>query len=530
MSDVKIDVKSILAENNFPNFIKTHSIFRTFKEIRKVFPEIGLPNAEKEIEVDNKVEAQTSAKALVNEMQAVIDKRIRTINKYGSKKTADGVEHPMGKKRQKKLDNAVKLLTKVRDDIAKSRDKFLVTNNGRVTVNLPSDISDADDKVAFKTGEGLFRVYNKLNDTLREGHFLAMTKLEDLASFKEFSAKNVPALKYKVRFSSEGGEGAWDIITMSMRGVSSCQTWSHAGTQGTFTHVVGSMVDPFTGIIYLTSGGKFNEFGTKMIRRCVVRFMVNKKDKVPFIALERMYPALERPALDAFIAFLREKTENKFDVVYLPESAKITGAYVPLSKIVSSLNQYDQPYRDSQIPYEQDINDVQGRLRQNVNPKLETVCAAVSSKVIAAARAMKMASVPESSKEAFRALRGTDYNWDCSYNLYDDLTNDVRTFFSKRKLEDYGNEGTYLKESLEALSEGLEDRISKVVKNTAKTRIHHSRGNLGDEVVANLSKVSSEKIGTWLAAEIKKIKIDTEKPTKKALASAAIPIYTKLLS
>jgi len=533
------DVKTIFAEKKFPLFITTHSVFRTFKEVRKVFPEIGLPNTEKEIEVDNKKEAEASAQMLVAEIQAMIDKRLRTINKFAAKKAATidaedtDKKKPMGKRRKRKLENVVKLLTEIRDEILKSKGKFLITNNGRVTLNIPKDVSDIDDKVAFKTGEGLFRVYNKLNEVLREGHFLAMTKLEDLAQFKDFSAKNVPALKYKVRFASDGSEGAWDIATMSMRGVSSCQSWANGAHHGTFTHIVGSIVDPFTGIIYLTSGAKFNEHGTKMIRRCVVRFMVDEETKNPFIALERMYPAMEKPALDAFMDFLRERTDNKFDVVYLPEGRK--QGYVPLSKIVGTLSAQDQPYRDSQVPYKQDVNDVQGRLRQTLTPKLEAIYAAHASKVVAAARAMKVGSVPEDSKNAFKALRGTDYNWDCSYNLYQDLMADIREFFEKRKIETYEDSELYLKEGLEAfMTEGLEERIFRVVKKSARDRIHKSRGQVADEVIAALSKTSTEKMKVFLEGEIKKIKkikIDDKKTGgKKSGAASAIPIYTKLLN
>lgn len=529
------DVKTIFAEKKFPSFITTHSVFRSFKEVRKVFPEIGLPNTEKEIEVDNKKEAEASAQMLVTEIQGMIDKRLRTINKFAAKKISGDPEAPekklMGKKRKRKLENAVKLLTEIRDQILKSKGKFLVTNNGRVTLNLPKDVLDIEDKVAFKTGEGLFRVYNKLNDVLREGHFLAMTKLEDLIQFKEFSAKNVPALKYKVRFASDGSEGAWDIATMSMRGVSSCQSWASAGgvNHGTFTHIVGSIVDPFTGIIYLTSGAKFNEHGTKMIRRCIVRFMVDEKARTPFIALERMYPAMEKPALDAFIAFLKERTDNKFEVVYLPDGRK--QGYVPLSKIVGTLSAQDQPYRDSQVPYKQDVNDVQGRLRQTLAPKLEAIYAAHASKVVAAARAMKVGSIPEDSKNAFKALRGTDYTWDCSYNLYQDLIADIKDFFDKRKAETYEDMDLFLRDGLEAfMTEALEERIFRVVKKSAADRIHKSRGQVADAVIKTLSKAATEKMKTFLESEINKIKIDDKKTSKKNAAASAIPIYTRLLN
>lgn len=514
------DVKKIFSEKKFPSFITSHAVFKKFKEIKKVFPEIGLPNTEKEIEVDNKKEAQTVASALLVEMHQTISERLRTINKFAAKKS------DMGPKRKKKLENATLLLTSVKNGITKSRANFFIVNNGRITINLPFDVSDVDDKVAFKSGEGMFRVYNKLNEVLREGHFLAMEKLENLHQFKEFSAKNVPSLKYKIRFSSDGSDGAWDIATMSMRGVSSCQSW---GT-GNSSHIVGSLVDPFTAILYLTSGTKFNEYGSKMIRRCVVRFVVDEKKKVPFLALERMYPSMERGALDAFISFMKERTDNKFDVVYLPESCRYTGVYVPMSKVVSTLTPYDQPYRDSGMTYKADINKAENILEQ-IKPKIETICTSFASKIVATARAMKLTGIPAESKSAFKSLRGSDYMWDASYHVYDALVAEVKEFFNNRSPDTYTDPGLYMKDALEALlTSNLEDVIFNTVSNIAKTKIPKNRGQIGDEVLRELSKTSAAKLVAFFGLELKKIKIVETKAKKKDPAESIIPIYTKLLS
>jgi len=514
------DVKEIFSGNKFPSFITSHNVFRTNKEVKKVFPEIGLPNTEKEIEVDNKEEARASAEALLNMIRHTLDERLRTINKYATKK------EDMGKRRKKKLENVTKLLTDVKTEINKSgKNKFLIENNGRITINLPIDVADLEEKVAFKTGEGLFRVYNKLNDVLREGHFLAMTKLEDIQQFKDFSSKNVPALKYKVRFASDGSEGAWDIATMSMRGVSSCQSW---GTSNS-THIVGSIVDPFTGIIYLTSGAKFNEHGTKMIRRCVVRFMVDEKNKTPFIALEHMYPSVERGALNAFLAFLKERTGNKFEVVYLPESRRITGSYVPMSKVVSSLNVNDQPYRDSGVQYKTDIN-TSARIKEEIGGKLAAICAQFAAKTVAGARAMKLSSVPEESKPAFKALRGNDYMWDSSYHLYEDLETFAKKAFGKTDQKKYTSNDAFMKDAIESfLGDSLEDSIFNVVKASAKKRIPKDLGKLHDDVAKDIAKISFAKITTYLNGELKKIKIVETRVKAKDPAEDMIPIYTKLL-
>lgn len=518
------EVKQIFSEKKFPSFITSHPVFKNNKEVKKVFPEIGLPNTEKEIEVDNKKEAQASAVALLNEIRHMLEERIRTINKYQTKKP-----DAIGKKRKKKLENVIKLLDTVKTEISKGgtgiKNKFILENNGRITLNLPTDVADVEEKVTFKTGEGLFRIYNKLNEVLREGHFLAMTKLEDLPAFKEFSSKNVPALKYKVRFASDGSEGAWDIATMSMRGVSSCQSW---GT-GNSTHIVGSIVDPFTGIIYLTSGAKFNEHGTKMIRRCVVRFVVDEKKKVPFIALEHMYPSMEQGALDAFIAFLKERTDNKFEVVYLPSSRRYN-MYVPMSKIVSSLSAQDQPYRDSGVTYKADVNDKPARIKEQVQAKLEAIYAQFAAKTVAAARAMKLGTIPEESKAAFKALRGNDHIWDSSYHLYEDLQAEIKKAFVKG-MDKHTSSDAFLKETIETfVADNLEDKIFNVVKTSARKRIPKDVGKLSDEVARDVAKASVAKLIPYFDAELKKIKVvDAKGDMKKDPAEDAIPIYTKLL-
>jgi hypothetical protein len=513
------DVKQIFAEKKFPTFITQHSVFKNYKDIKKIFPEIGLPNCEKEIEIDNAKEVRAAAKQMLGSLRQTVDRRIQTINRYNDK-------HPdaIGPKRKKKLENTIKLLTDVKDLISKQTAKCLTDVNGKITLNLPADVADIDNKMTFKSGEGLFRVYNKLNETLREGHFLPMGKLEDFEAFKDFSAKNVPVLKYKLRFSSDGAEGAWDISTMSMRGVSSCQSWG----SGNHTHIVGSIVDPFTGILYLTSGGKFNEYGSKMIRRCVVRFVVDEKKGTPFIALERMYPAMERGALDAFTNFIKERTDKKFDVIYLPESRK-QSVYVPISKVVSSLGAQDQPYRDSGMAYKNDHFDPTARIKEQVSAKLERFYSSFPAKVIAAARAMKIGGVPAESKNAFKALRGSDYRWDSSYNLYQALQSDITRFFQKIKLEAYTDSDALIKDGIEGfLADNLEEKIFGICKIVAKRNIRKELGKIDDLTLRELSKVATEKVKAYFETELGKIKIIEKKPGE--VIDPVIPIYTKLLS
>ncbi len=75
----------------------------------------------------------------------------------------------------------------------------------------------------------------------------------------------------QVVFSSDQEEGAWDIATMAMRGISSCQSWHQSRKQ----HLIGSIIDPCCGIMYLTDG-KANKYGVNMLHRSIVRYVVHK--------------------------------------------------------------------------------------------------------------------------------------------------------------------------------------------------------------------------------------------------------------
>lgn len=101
------------------------------------------------------------------------------------------------------------------------------------------------------------------------------------SKFEEF--KNA-----KICFSSDKNPGAWDISTMSMRGIHSCMKWSSKQSK----HLVGSIIDPFTAIIYITDGKKL-KYGSKTLRRSVIRYMVylrkDTKEYRPFIFIERVY-------------------------------------------------------------------------------------------------------------------------------------------------------------------------------------------------------------------------------------------------
>jgi hypothetical protein len=152
----------------------------------------------------------------------------------------------------------------------------------------------------------------------------------------------------KIVFSSDGDKGLWDIATMSMRGIESCQSWNEYYCNG----LIGSMVDPYAGIIYV-SGNRMRS-GSKMEHRCVVRLVVNMRTKKPAILLERTYhcedwywrrsTCTEDAPRKLFAKFIEKK-------LGLPVIINHSAYRIPLSKPVAKLKKNFLSYRDSHIAY-----------------------------------------------------------------------------------------------------------------------------------------------------------------------------------
>lgn len=422
------NTKTILAAHRYTKAIREHKAFKANRQIRKVFPDIGLPNCQTEITLDNSAEKRSAALQLLREIQQQLATRSDKISRFETKKQS---ENKLVGSQKAKIDRLSVLLRSIESSIRTTPNGFLTEREGRLTINLPSAITTTDGKPVFKAGERLLSVYGKLNTILKDAHLLCLTEVEQLPGFKAFSSLNVPGTKLLVRFSSDGEEGVWDIATMSMRGIQSCQKWGN----GNATHVVGSMVDPFTGIIYLTTGERFNKYGSKMIRRCVVRFMVDDKTKNPFLYLERMYPAPDAPTLRAFKQLLTERTDRRFPIRNAEDA--IGSAYVPMSRVVRDLSEKDRPYRDSGATYRDDVNDVSAKMRNAFDVRACQVYTTVISEFHAAAFEIPLLDVPKKSQPSFAAMRGDDYRTDYSFYYYRDVIAALKPFFAKFNVSRY---------------------------------------------------------------------------------------------
>jgi len=379
-------VKQIFSKKDFPSFIKKHKIFKTVKTIKKIFPEIGLPNSEKIVNIDNSQEIKETAKDLLGYM------------KY-----------------------RLSYYSNANSDLIKILDKSIVEKDGKISLNLSKEVVDKNGKVVFKRGEGVFKVYNKIQ---KQACNYNLPALDTIGQFKKFSAVNIPNAKHTIHFSSDGAEGLWDIATISMRGIESCQGWGKPQSKS----LIGSMVDPFVGIIYLSSGTKTSH-GSKMLRRCVVRFVVNKKDKKPNLFIEQMYPEYNKAIMDQFILFLKEKTKNKFPIRVYDHNYFGNNMVIPTSEVVSKLDMDDRSYRDAEIDYDDEDED-EDDMVDLVSDIEEKIANSVSS----SCRKIKLADIPEEYKDNFREIKNNNYYGDLQESVADFISWSYRDYMSKSDL------------------------------------------------------------------------------------------------
>lgn len=482
-------VKQIFAKKDFPSFIKNHQVFDTIKTVKKIFPEIGLKNCEKIVKIDSIDDIKETARKLVNELRNYL-----LSNKYSMDcdfcfSTGDG-----GKIKSLVYDVSKVIL----NSISQSSD-------GKITLNLSQSIN-VENKAVFKKGEGLFRVYNKLA-AMAEKQGRRMVSLEYFPQFKAFSSVNIPNNnKHIIRFSSDGINGLWDLATMSMRGIESCQSWD-----GEYAaRLIGSIVDPFTGIIYLTSKNKdATEYGSKMTRRCLVRFVVNQKNKKPFIFIERMYPNYNKAVSDQFVAFIKEKTNNKFDIktydkdyVVSGSVCVVSGSVIPISKAVSELDYEDRSYRDSEIDYEDESED--GMDCYDLASEI------IVPKIVSASRKIRFSEISdENMKDCFRDFRN-------NYGIRDELTYVFENDINER-ISDRDSDGL-LNKHIKELHDNIKETITEVMDDFMFQRCVDTADN--KKLIKQVSENAAEMIKPILAKRLTKLSL-SKRSTKNA------PIYLK---
>jgi hypothetical protein len=451
---MKIASKDIFKNKNYAKYIATHPIFDKIEKVNKVFPGIGLPNCEDDKIVNNAEIAAKSAKTLIGSITASLDKREKGLNAFVD-------THPkMGEKRKEKAENLIKIINATKSLIADNVDKCVLVDKKCVKIMLPGDLTiDGGKKPIFKANKTIISVYGKINELLQDGKFARMKNIDNDPAFKEFSKDNIPNAGLKVVFSSEGSDGIWDIATMSMRGVSSCQSWQN----GAYKHgVIGSMIDPFVGIIYLTTGGNFNEYGSKMIKRCIVRYVVDGKTKKPYLALDNMYPSFDANVLTQFIEFLKARVSNKLEVYFashLYGRPIYNTSYVPLTKVRESLENYGArdpysvgaivAYQDVKFPSKKSTNDPKEALyAKNIVSKGQKF---TQNFIAAATEAFKNIDIklfPEAIHPTIQSLTGVAIGkglYNNSYLIPELMRVIAKGFIESVNSADFANSDTYIR-------------------------------------------------------------------------------------
>jgi len=281
----KPGVRHIIDNAKYPDYIKTHAVFAKLDKITKVFPGIGLPNSKEDCEYSNINDARTDAQNLLyTDMRTAL---YNTLSTYG-------------------MDTPIRvLLSAVYNHIGTYYMAMVLEEEGKLAIKFNADVGVWDTKVFARKGESAFKVYNKLIEKCKETPpTTPLVALETLTYFKSFSATNISSgKKYQVCFSSSGQDGAWDIATISMRGIASCQAWNTPQSRG----LIGSIASKYVGVLYITNGEPFNEYGSKMLRRAMTRFAIHKTTKKPALLVDRTYPADEANVRSIFKKFLQSK-------------------------------------------------------------------------------------------------------------------------------------------------------------------------------------------------------------------------------
>jgi len=353
---------------DLPSFITKHRAFCTPYKVSKIFPSLGLKNFKEPCELAKPLIDLKKENFVTNLVHVMLNALINARNEATA--FGDRIQFLLtGEERSAqlaKIDDVYNLVTLVRnlipqlDTYNNAYERVVQTSEGKIVLRLIEEVCDKNGKPAFRRNESLFKVFSKLKEQFAANN-LNFISLDQTNEFKVFCAENVPNKKYMVVFSSDGEEGAWDLLTMSMRGIKSCQRWD-----GDYPRcLIGSVVSKYVGIIYITSGSDY-EFncnttqgeackgkGLKMMRRSLVRYVVDADEGKPCLIIDRMYPLqqgvdVDEETLRVFMTALKSKTN--LPIYFAPHlGSKVKHFYVPYEKIREELPERDWTYQDTPL-------------------------------------------------------------------------------------------------------------------------------------------------------------------------------------
>jgi hypothetical protein len=329
-----------LKRKGLPGFIKNNAVLNGMNKIEKVFPKLGLVNTEEA--VGGLYAEKDAAIATVRDVANILERKSRLLKKFGDVKTVYGWHRnkrgrsvytkkvACNKDWISRRNSVVAMMTKLSDQIKKNPNSFVKLKKSSALLVLPK-----------KNGT----LNSKLVEISKQLKKLKQPKLR-LHKISKNEIKNKTVV-----FSSDGAKGLWDIATMSMRGIRSCQSWgsSHRNC------LIGSIADPFAGIIYVSGKDRTNK-GSKMHYRSVVRLVVTSRAGKPTYLIERVYPRGLRPdqvnqAVSLFKSFIRKHSSAKYPIVY-SKSDFYNRYAIPYTKQTrQATDQGYISYRDSRVQY-----------------------------------------------------------------------------------------------------------------------------------------------------------------------------------
>lgn len=288
----------------YPLWIKEHKVFKNLPKIEKIFSQIGLSNFTQGIKVASLAQAKTQATYLVNDIDSYVNEKISNLrlelNSYQSVSGRDRNE------KCHKIQYTTNVLLSIQ--LLLLRRDLITVVDGTVVISLPADLFDGTSTTPlFKKGESFFKILNKINLLLGEIKETYKITYETCASFKDFSRLNLPNKEYMMTFSSTGEDGAWDIATSSMRGITSCQTWTAPQSRG----LIGSITSKYVGIVYVSGTVDYQPYGKQMIFRSIVRLIINKTTGSPALYLDAVYPAYNPDMFAPVKAVLEQRSGLK---------------------------------------------------------------------------------------------------------------------------------------------------------------------------------------------------------------------------
>lgn len=311
--------EDIFKGKEVPDWMRNYPGFKD-KKIKKVFPSFGIPNFKEEVNAKLGInpDAIAAANLILDKMQDVVVFAYKKVFRILSGITLHADDDNANQNLKLKIDklkNIEDLLNRFANLIDNKND-ILKENKGKLKLIVSHDFPRYDNKIILSAGESIFKAYDKIKNildilSLEINIDYSLPSIESWSETKNFHKLNVPMSKMFVVFSGSGDKSAWDLATMSMRGISSCQSWDGRmeGEGAVYKEcLIGSILSRYVGIIYLTSGSDFEGRGEKMIKRCIVRFGINTQTKKPVIIMDRMYDSYVPQISELFENALQSKT------------------------------------------------------------------------------------------------------------------------------------------------------------------------------------------------------------------------------